>query len=141
MRDPLGKAIGDRIRAWRLRHGLTQRELAGRVAGGIDLSYVGKIERGEQLPSLKVLRRLGEVMGIPLRQFFEEAPATPQADEVDRLWREVWRLHPADRVLAVELLRLVNRHRRERAARRPVPRAAEPRRRYRRRPSNRPRRT
>lgn len=135
MRDPLAKAIGGRIRACRLRQGLTQRELAGRVAGGIDLSYVGKIERGEQLPSLKVLRRLGEVLGAPLRQFFEKGPSPPPADEVDRLWREVRQLHPADRVLAVEILRLVNRHRRERAARRPVPRAAEPRQRYRHRRS------
>lgn len=141
MRDPLGKAIGGRIRAWRLRQGLTQRELAGRVAGGIDLSYVGKIERGEQLPSLKVLRRLGEVLRVPLRQFFDEGPAPTLAGEVDRLWREVRRLHPADRVLALEILRLVNRHRWERTARRPVPRAAEPRPRYRHRRSDRARRT
>jgi len=133
MRDPLGKAIGVRLKALRLRRGLTQRELAGRVAGGIDLSYVGKIERGEQLPSLKVLRRLGEVLEVPLRQFFEGGATPAPVDEAARLWREARRLHPRDRVLAVELLRLVNRHRRERAARRPVARVAEPGRRYRRR--------
>ena len=49
------QAIGQKLRELRQRKGLTQKELARTVRGKVDYSYIGKIERGEQLPSLKVL--------------------------------------------------------------------------------------
>ena len=49
------RAIGQRLRELRQRKGLTQKDLSLKVRGKIDYSYIGKIERGEQLPSLKML--------------------------------------------------------------------------------------
>jgi transcriptional regulator with XRE-family HTH domain len=56
----------------RLRHerNLTQKHLAQRVAGGIDVTYIGKIERGDQLPSLKVLLRLSKALDVSVGTFF-----------------------------------------------------------------------
>jgi transcriptional regulator with XRE-family HTH domain len=61
----------------RLRHerGLTQRDLAQCVAGGVDGTYIGKIERGDQLPSLKVLLRLSKALGVTVSDFFYPPPA------------------------------------------------------------------
>jgi len=64
--------IGERIRRLRKRLGLTQKEFAGRVAGKVDYTYIGKMERGEQYPSLKMLERIGKAFSAPLGYFFED---------------------------------------------------------------------
>ena len=64
--------IGERIRRLRKKLGLTQKEFAGRVAGKVDYTYIGKIERGEQYPSLKMLERIGKAFSAPLGYFFED---------------------------------------------------------------------
>jgi transcriptional regulator with XRE-family HTH domain len=64
--------IGERIRRLRKRLGLTQKEFAGRVAGKVDYTYIGKMERGEQYPSLKMLERIGKAFSVPLSYFFED---------------------------------------------------------------------
>jgi transcriptional regulator with XRE-family HTH domain len=50
----LQQTIGQTLRAFRQRKGLTQKELASKIQGEVDYSYIGKIERGEQLPALKL---------------------------------------------------------------------------------------
>jgi len=64
--------IGKSIRRLRKRLGLTQKEFAGRVAGKVDYTYIGKMERGEQYPSLKMLERVGKAFSVPLSYFFED---------------------------------------------------------------------
>ena len=64
--------IGERIRRLRKRLGLTQKEFAGRVAGKVDYTYIGKMERGDQYPSLKMLERIGKAFSVPLSYFFED---------------------------------------------------------------------
>lgn len=93
------RLIGERLRDFRLRRGFTQRALARHVAGGVDLSYVGRIERGEQLPSLKVLHRLSEALGVPLRGFFDVGSLTrPRFADRPReaLWRNLQRVPRRD---------------------------------------------
>ena len=51
--------------------GLTQKEFAQRLAGKVDYTYIGKIERGKQYPSLKMLERIGKAFSVPLGYFFE----------------------------------------------------------------------
>jgi len=134
------KLVGDRLRSSRLRQGITQRELARRVAGGLDLSYIGRIERGEQLPSLKVLHKLGRALGVSLSEFFRGGPAEP-VPAVGRvrsvLWRALQGVPPADVPILLGVARLlarrratVTRYRRGRGATRM---AAEEQPRYRRR--------
>ena len=65
------QAIGRTLRALRQRKGLTQKELASKIQGEVDYSYIGKIERGEQLPSLKMLERLSNALKVPFTSFFQ----------------------------------------------------------------------
>lgn len=64
----LKEEIGRRIKKIRVERGLTQKELASKV--GIDFTYIGKMERGEQLPSLKVLMNISDALHVPLCIFF-----------------------------------------------------------------------
>lgn len=64
--------IGKRLKGLRKRLGLTQKEFAGRVAGKVDYTYIGRMERGEQYPSLKMLERIGKAFSVPLSYFFED---------------------------------------------------------------------
>jgi transcriptional regulator with XRE-family HTH domain len=66
----LAREIGLTLQRLRRAQGLTQRGLAQHVAGGIDATYIGKIERGDQLPSLKILLRLGHALHVPASAFF-----------------------------------------------------------------------
>ena len=65
-------SLGERIRELRKRLGLTQKKFAGRVAGKVDYTYIGRMERGEQYPSLKMLERIGKAYSVPLSYFFED---------------------------------------------------------------------
>ena len=64
--------LGKRIRKLRKRLDLTQKEFAGRVVGKVDYTYIGRMERGEQYPSLKMLERIGRAFSVPLSYFFED---------------------------------------------------------------------
>ena len=55
---------GDLLREARLRAGLTQTELAQRVASA--RSQISRYERGDVLPSLETLRRLLRACGLEL---------------------------------------------------------------------------
>jgi len=65
-------SLGERIKKLRKRLSLTQKEFAGRVAGKVDYTYIGRMERGEQYPSLKMLERIGKAFSVPLSYFFED---------------------------------------------------------------------
>ncbi len=56
--------LGERIRKLRKRLGLTQKEFAGRVVGKVDYTYIGRMERGEQYPSIKMLEKIGKAFGV-----------------------------------------------------------------------------
>lgn len=63
--------LGQRIRKLRKRLDLTQKEFAGRVVGKVDYTYIGKIERDQQCPSIKMLEKIGKAFSVPLSYFFE----------------------------------------------------------------------
>ena len=118
--------IGNTLKRLRTERGLTQKELAAKVKGGLDYTYIGKIERDEQLPSLKILIKLSDALAIPLNSFFHEegghrAPSFSRtgkvvnlagAREMSTLFRELNQLHGDDIPLVVEIIRALNRHRR-----------------------------
>ncbi|MGQ4807496.1 hypothetical protein NKDENANG_00848 [Candidatus Entotheonellaceae bacterium PAL068K] len=84
----LAAEIGLTLR--RLRHacGLTQKGLAQQVAGGMETTYVGKIERGDQLPSLKVLLRLSRPLGVTVSDFFYPPPGDASEQTLSTLHLE-----------------------------------------------------
>jgi len=63
--------LGQRVKKLRKSLGLTQKQFASRVPGKIDHTYIGKIERGYQYPSLKLLERTAKAYHVPLGYFFQ----------------------------------------------------------------------
>lgn len=56
--------IGNVLKSAREKAGLTQLELSGMV--GVSRAYYADVERGRYTPSLKVLSRLADILGIDL---------------------------------------------------------------------------
>lgn len=54
--------VGNNVRRLRIARGLTQEQLA--FESRIDLTYVGGIERGRRNPSLLVMSRVAEALGV-----------------------------------------------------------------------------
>jgi transcriptional regulator with XRE-family HTH domain len=54
--------VGENIRKLRKRKGLSQEELA--LEAEIDLTYLGGIERGRRNPSLMVMSRIADALGV-----------------------------------------------------------------------------
>src|SRR5919199_3998521 len=57
--DP--KAVGRRLKGARERAGLSQRQLA---FAGCSPAYISRIEAGDRIPSLQLLRELGRRLGV-----------------------------------------------------------------------------
>lgn len=64
-------AFGGAIRAVRAERGISQEDLAH--SSGIDRSYLGAIERGEQNAGLLHLVRIAEALGVPLAELMTKA--------------------------------------------------------------------
>lgn len=60
--------FGRAIRALRVTAGLTQEELADRA--GLDRSYIGGVERGERNPTLSVIEKIAEGLGVTEAELF-----------------------------------------------------------------------
>lgn len=116
--------IGTALKRLRIEKSLTQKELAAIVSGGVDYTYIGKIERGEQLPSLKILMKLAKALAVPLSSFFREEderltallkPAKvvnlAAAREMSCLLRELDQVQRKDIPLLIEIVRALNGHR------------------------------
>lgn len=67
--------IGKQMRLLRKRLDLTQKQFAAALPGHVDYSYIGKIERDEQYPSIKMLERMGKTFNKPLSYWFEKDSA------------------------------------------------------------------
>ena len=62
--------VGKNVRRLRLQKGMTQEELAFQAE--IDLTYVGGIERGKRNPSLMVLARIADALGVSLTRLLSD---------------------------------------------------------------------
>lgn len=62
--------VGQNIRRLRVAQGVSQERLA--YDAGVDRSYLGGMERGEQNPTVDVLDRVAATLAVPLRELFVE---------------------------------------------------------------------
>ena len=77
---PLAESIGARIKAARVRAGLTQKQLA---EGRYTAAYISALELGHAKPSMAALAFIAERLGIPAREFVgadESEPSRIAAD-------------------------------------------------------------
>lgn len=114
--------LGRRLREIRHSKGLTQKAMA-RVAG-VDYTYIGKIERAEQLPSLGVLIKISEALSLPLNRFFidestlrlinllpVEGYRAAGKTEMRELLRTLEDVREEDIPLLIEIVRVLKKHR------------------------------
>jgi ribosome-binding protein aMBF1 (putative translation factor) len=65
--DPVvAAAFGSALRAARLEHNLAQEALAH--SAGVERSHVGKIERGEHMPTMAIALKLAVALGLSLSE-------------------------------------------------------------------------
>ena len=72
------RAVGKRIRVWRVVHDLSQDDLAR--SAGVTLNFVSAIERGAQGLDAVRLRRLATVMHMPLATLLADPPPSSMDD-------------------------------------------------------------
>lgn len=69
--EGLAKALGAAIRERRVQQGLAQEALATMAA--VERSHMGKIERGEHLPSLSIVIRVAEALALRPGRLVDQA--------------------------------------------------------------------
>ena len=69
--DPSLVALGQAIRHYRSRAGLSQESLA--LHAGLDRSYLGGVERGEHNIAVVNLFRIASALNVSVAQLFKEA--------------------------------------------------------------------
>src|SRR5687768_14891334 len=67
MGRPGTSAVGDLLRHYRVRLGLTQEDLTERVSGGISVDTISNIERGRVRPHRHTLLELLDALGVDER--------------------------------------------------------------------------
>jgi transcriptional regulator with XRE-family HTH domain len=67
----LESILGANVKRLRKAAGLSQEVLASEV--GVDMRYLGGIERGQENPSLAVLEQLGKALGVTVTLLLSEA--------------------------------------------------------------------
>lgn len=74
--------VGQNIRRIRVAQSTSQERLA--YDSGVDRSYLGGMERGEENPTVDVLDRIATTLAVPIRDLFvedrtmSEAPGLPR---------------------------------------------------------------
>lgn len=63
------KAIGERVKNSRKNKGITQEKLADMV--GVSTTYIGFIEQGQRLPSIKTSDKIARALGVKLSELFD----------------------------------------------------------------------
>lgn len=64
-------ALGDAIRRIRKERGLSQEQLA--LSAEIDVSYLGRVERGDNNVAVLRLERIAEALGVTMAELMAEA--------------------------------------------------------------------
>src|SRR5687767_9460238 len=76
----MSTALGKALASWRAERGLSLRDCARHA--GFSYQHVRRLERGEQVPSIEVLWKLSQILGLGLSQVAELA-AEAHADSAE----------------------------------------------------------
>jgi len=76
--------LGQQVKKLRKSLKLTQKEFASPILGRGGYTYIGKIERGYQYPSVRLLEKTARAYGVPVLYFFLEEPGGAEAENFDR---------------------------------------------------------
>jgi len=99
----IGNRIGAAIRAKREAFGYSQEELAEKI--GKTSSFIGQIERGDALPSVKTLARLTQILAIDANEYFyDSADRNQESQEFHLMLKQ---LTPEMRKLSQEVIKQI----------------------------------
>jgi transcriptional regulator with XRE-family HTH domain len=70
-RSAVARQFGRAVKELRLERSLSQQQVAD--ACGLDISYVGQIERGQRNPTLGVMQGLAFVLKVEMAELFRKA--------------------------------------------------------------------
>lgn len=100
MPHPVDVTVGNRVREFRIRKGLSQQALGERV--GVSFQQIQKYERGTNRMGSSRLVQIADVLDIPVSSFFEglgrlqsaetvpeEGPLNVKASKVARDWQRI----------------------------------------------------
>ena len=74
----IAKAVGQRIRNYRTKKGLSQEKLA--ELSGCHPTYIGQLERGEKNATLESIERITAALGVSLSKLFEKLGAQEDSE-------------------------------------------------------------
>jgi transcriptional regulator with XRE-family HTH domain len=66
--NDFSKTVGQRVRTYRKRAGLSQEELAEKA--GLHSTYISIVERGEKNVTLRIVYQISAALGVPLDELF-----------------------------------------------------------------------
>ena len=69
MTDDLFKKFADNVKKHREQKGYNKGKMAELV--GCDISYIGKIERCEKYPNIKMIAKLAAALDVPVKDLFD----------------------------------------------------------------------
>lgn len=94
--DEIFRDIGKKIRQIRRKQNLTQEELGEKA--NLHYSYIGQMERGDKIPSLKTLNRIAKALNVGLDYILEGplkySPASSAEDAINE-FVHILRTRPA----------------------------------------------
>ncbi|ANS76341.1 hypothetical protein AWM70_18635 [Paenibacillus yonginensis] len=113
MSDDIGKIIGDRVRNYRKRRGISQEELAH--LSSFSVSFIGEVERSEKSPSMDNLYRICCALGITIQELFDHVQPSSQSKEaeiISDIVNKIQVLQTKDLILVREMVDLMIRFKR-----------------------------
>lgn len=69
MIDSICRNFAKKLKEIREKKGLSKGQLSSLV--GCDMSYIGKIERGEKYPTLKTIAKFAVALDVPAKDLFD----------------------------------------------------------------------
>lgn len=94
--------LGIKIRETRKRCGYTQEKLS--EMAGIGTMYLGEIERGKKMPSLKIFIRILEALDVSADYILRNELDSGKAYVYDEITKKLEGLTPEQRKVAVDIL-------------------------------------
>ena len=101
----VGRSIGERLVNLRKKNHLSQTEFAKQI--GFDASYVSKIEKDLQVPSLKFLKKSGEVLSVSPGYFLASEDNDSDDEKMTDLVARFKRLNEEDKKSIVDFFKFI----------------------------------
>lgn len=100
--------VGEQLRYYRRKNGISQETLA--LIAEVNPAYVGQIERGEKSPTINMMKKLSDALGISLATLFtpipdtEETPSETRTHETEKIMLSINRLGDNELILLSQLI-------------------------------------